>query len=92
MEQKSYLTLDLPLIELSEKIHKPIQDLDNLGRNKFAYQIANEIRNMRPYRAFAIGINGPWGSGKTSLIDLIITRIKDENYNAIYEPFYTELE
>jgi len=75
-----YLVLDLPLKESSEEKGKTMEDLDGLGRNKFARQIAEEIILLRPYRAFAVGINGSWGSGKTSLIDLIIEKIQSYNY------------
>lgn len=79
-KKDSYLTPDLPLKELAAELNKDLNEIDDLGRNKFAYQIADEISQLRPYRAFAIGINGPWGSGKTSLIDLIINKIEKDDY------------
>ncbi len=54
---------------LSEKSH------DLLGHAVYAKQIAEKINKSHFSNAFAIGINGKWGSGKTSFINLIRTQM-----------------
>ncbi len=50
---------------------------DKLGYNKLAQKIVNEILTLKPStRAFNIGINGEWGIGKTSLINMIINLLE----------------
>jgi hypothetical protein len=43
---------------------------DLLGRLTTASVVASEIRVVDPSEGYVIGILGPWGSGKTSLINL----------------------
>ena len=44
---------------------------DILGYSKYAELVSDKILNSSFKNAFAIGINGKWGIGKTSFIDLI---------------------
>lgn len=44
---------------------------DRLGRDTFAYRIANSLVNDKNTDNTVIAINGKWGSGKTSFINLI---------------------
>ncbi|MEQ8908013.1 MAG: P-loop NTPase fold protein [Vicingaceae bacterium] len=46
-------------------------DEDILGYSKYAELVSDKILNSSFNNAFAIGINGKWGIGKTSFIDLI---------------------
>ena len=48
-----------------------LRKFDALGRFDHAQQISHVINNIEPKKSFAIGINGEWGSGKTSFIHLI---------------------
>ncbi|WP_321281811.1 P-loop NTPase fold protein [Marinifilum fragile] len=48
-----------------------LKEQDKLGRFDYAQQISHIIINNGENKAFAIGINGDWGSGKTSFIDMI---------------------
>jgi hypothetical protein len=53
----------------------PIADItkDLFGRRMFAEQLATKIKSRKPERgSIAIGINGPWGSGKTSFLNMIL--------------------
>jgi hypothetical protein len=75
--QYGFLYPDLSLSEIADSIEqKPISDIESLGRLKFAKQLADQIEKIVPYSSFCIGINGSWGSGKTSLIELIVDQIK----------------
>lgn len=44
---------------------------DLLSRDNFAVAVANSIRNWRNRDSLVIGIYGPWGVGKTSILNLI---------------------
>lgn len=50
-------------------ISDPAQDL--FGRTKFAQHIADEIRIIDASQGSVFSVMGPWGSGKTSLINLV---------------------
>lgn len=52
---------------------------DNLGYESYAKVIAEKIKNSKFKKAFAIGINGKWGLGKTSFIQMLKEQIDDEN-------------
>jgi len=57
------------LIQRDEPIKKSSQDV--LDRGKIAKVIATEIRDLDASQGAVVGILGPWGSGKTSLINLV---------------------
>lgn len=68
---------------------------DELGYKPYAELIASKIINSSFENSFAIGINGKWGLGKTSFMDLIKRKI-DEDKNGIIEidfnPWYSHSE
>lgn len=78
--EKDVLYTDMPLNVMAKRAGRSVADLDaeGLNRGKFAAEIAGIMQRMRPYLAFAIGICGPWGSGKSSLISLITERLKEQ--------------
>ena len=51
----------------------PIADAaeDLLGRAQFASALADDIRRAPGESGFVIGLTGPWGSGKTSVLKLV---------------------
>jgi len=49
---------------------------DKLGRTPFAAAIAKAIIGATRIESFVIGINGKWGSGKSSLLNLCVEAIK----------------
>ncbi|RZJ92381.1 MAG: hypothetical protein EOO20_01950 [Chryseobacterium sp.] len=59
----------------------PVEDIssDFFGRGKVVQQIASVIKKTRTRKAFAIGILGPYGSGKTSFINLLTSALKDKD-------------
>ncbi|MBC7886978.1 MAG: hypothetical protein H7Z13_03760 [Ferruginibacter sp.] len=69
----------------AEKFYEdiPIDDpsVDLYGRKGYAATIAKKMENNMEASAasIAIGINGPWGSGKTSFINLIRKNLDGEN-------------
>jgi predicted KAP-like P-loop ATPase len=51
---------------------------DSLDRFNFAEHIAKGILNWRSEENLCIALHGPWGSGKTSIINLCIEAIKEK--------------
>jgi len=62
------------LFGIKEKEAKP----DNKGYALYAQNIAKKIKESHFEKSFAIGINGQWGSGKTSMSNLIRRHTQDE--------------
>ncbi|MBS1613859.1 MAG: AAA family ATPase, partial [Bacteroidetes bacterium] len=65
-------------------VDSPITDhsQDLFGRNQFAIELAKKIQSEIPDRdakSLAIGINGEWGSGKTSFCNLVHNSIDGNN-------------
>ena len=61
----------------------PITDStsDRLGRSDFVRNIAEAITTYPNSDSFTIGLLGEWGSGKTSVLNLIEKEINDLNQN-----------
>ena len=55
-------------------------DNDLLGFKVYAEQLANQIKVTHHNKAFAIGINGSWGSGKSSFLNLLKNNFTKEDY------------
>ena len=56
---------------------------DLLERKEFSNNIADLIAKRESSEAFTVGLMGAWGSGKSSILNLIDNRIKDEYKNII---------
>lgn len=59
---------------------------DKLNRDGLAQELAKQLKHFardEPKSSFLIHIDGPWGSGKSSLLNLLHKRIKDE-YLVVY--------
>lgn len=50
-------------------IRKPLED--RFGFDPFASAIADTIRNLESPEGSVISINGPWGTGKSSIVNLV---------------------
>jgi predicted KAP-like P-loop ATPase len=51
------------------------KDEDTLRRKSFSIQLAKTIAEWDMEESMVIGINGPWGSGKTSIINMTIDEL-----------------
>lgn len=58
-------------------------DYDLLDREIFINNLYNIIVNCNPDKKFVIGLEGPWGSGKTTILNIVKKKIKDNNENII---------
>jgi len=54
-------------------------DQDRLGRVHFAQSLARAILTMRADNGFVLALCGPWGSGKTSLLNLVLHYLQHPN-------------
>ncbi|MDD5796506.1 MAG: P-loop NTPase fold protein [Oscillospiraceae bacterium] len=67
---------------------KPIESSQNdkLNRKSFAKQLAQAILSYKDQENFTIGLYGKWGTGKTSLINMIVEEISEQTYGDINKP------
>lgn len=54
-------------------------DEDKLNRTNFARGLKNYILNIDASEGMCIGILGSWGSGKTSLINMVLSQLVEDN-------------
>jgi len=56
----------------------PISDpkLDRLGRAGFASSLASSILALQGQDSFVIGVCGPWGSGKSSVLNFLVSELE----------------
>lgn len=70
-------------IDLSDKklvlLEEKDVDYDLLNRKDIINQLYNTIINCNPETNFTIGLNGSWGSGKTTVINNVLRIIKQNN-------------
>jgi predicted KAP-like P-loop ATPase len=55
---------------------------DVLGRKDFAQRVAKELRNWRKKESLIVSLNGDWGSGKTTLANLILHYVTKQSSTA----------
>jgi predicted KAP-like P-loop ATPase len=60
---------DAPIRSLSE---------DRLGRRSFAQALAAEVMAAPAARGYVMGLTGPWGSGKTSILNMTVDALGDQ--------------
>lgn len=65
---------DLPITKFSE---------DTLSRGAFAHSLARTISQYSFSSSFTIGLYGEWGSGKTSLLNMVLETVTNLDNNAV---------
>ena len=65
---------DLPITKASE---------DRLNRASFAKSLANVILQSTFPTSFSVGLYGAWGSGKTSLLNMVIEQVEHCSTDAV---------
>lgn len=58
-------------------------DEDRLKRTRFSDGIAESILGYNPTDSAVIGLIGPWGSGKTSVINMVVERLRKDKEAAM---------
>lgn len=72
-------------------IDKPIRNIceDRLDRALYAKNIATQVSNASGLEPLTIGLIGPWGSGKSSVKNMIIENIDNDKCKVIeFNPWY----
>lgn len=62
-------------------------DYDLLGRNNIIVQVENMIRWCEADKRFIIGISGRWGSGKTTILNIVKSKFRDDENIVIIDKF-----
>lgn len=62
-------TISLMAIPGDNPISEPSQDV--LGRTRLAQVFAEQVLSLDASRGLVVGVLGPWGSGKTSFVNLV---------------------
>ncbi len=57
------------------------ESYDLLERNNIIEKVYEAIVNCNPKRKFVISIEGAWGSGKTTILNIVSKKINDNNEN-----------
>lgn len=65
---------------LLELVDEPITDEDDdiLGRKPFVADLYEQIRNLYSKGSFVFGLYGKWGEGKTSVLNLLGKKLKED--------------
>lgn len=51
---------------------------DQLGRDGFAALLAQSLLNLNTQDTFTLGLFGKWGSGKTSIVNMMLSEIEEQ--------------
>jgi predicted KAP-like P-loop ATPase len=57
-------------------------EFDRLDRAPFAASLSSSIRSLEGNDSFVIGLCGPWGSGKTSVLNFVLSDLESEEDDA----------
>lgn len=52
---------------------------DRLGRSPFAVAVAEQILSASPHDSYVVAVMGPWGAGKTSLLNMIAEVMRERD-------------
>lgn len=66
---------------MSTQADNPIEHAsdDSLGRASVARDFVDQVLSVDPSKGLVVGVLGPWGSGKTSFINLTRTRLAESD-------------
>ena len=67
-DKKPFFSADRPIISKEE---------DVLNRSSFAESLATAIRNWREKDSLVIALYGPWGSGKSSIKNMVLESLRE---------------
>lgn len=55
---------------------------DQLGRNNFSKLLARTLLNLKTQDTFTVGLFGKWGSGKTSIVNMMLREMEEQQRNS----------
>lgn len=61
------------------------KEKDRLKRSHVATKVAEMLAKFEGEESFVVGVEGPWGSGKTSFVNLVLAELKTKDF--IIVPF-----
>jgi predicted KAP-like P-loop ATPase len=64
------ITSDQPIKKIAE---------DRFGRGEFSKRIAKVITTLEGQSSIVVSVNGPWGEGKTSILNMIEEELNRES-------------
>ena len=70
--EKDYLLDDAAIKNLDD---------DTLGRKNFAKELGKSILNIKADNGFVYGLEGEWGSGKTSILNMTVDYLEKNKSN-----------
>lgn len=73
------------MLSADEPIKKSEDDI--LNRRSFAESLAKTISQNSFASSFSIGLYGKWGSGKTSIVNMVLEAVKEDDPNTIIVHF-----
>lgn len=78
------VALDNPNLSLATDTPIKVREQDLIGRIPFAERLADILKSAAGPESLVIGLYGPWGSGKTSVINLVENALsrKDDDEKA----------
>lgn len=65
----------------------PSAKQDQLGRSEVAKRCAATLTSIRSDSAFVVGLSGPWGSGKTSFVNMVKEALRASSSETIVVSF-----
>ena len=63
---------------------KPGED-DAFGRAPFATALANQLCRLRKGESYVVGLQGPWGAGKTSILNMVTASLRRHDEIALLQ-------
>ena len=77
---------DVPLIDGADAPIRLLSE-DRLGRRPFAQALAAEVMAAPVARGYVMGLTGPWGTGKTSILNMTVDAIGDQAVVVQFNPW-----
>lgn len=81
MERMPQIAGEAPKVTADNPITRPEDDA--LGRTKPAQSFAEQVLALDSTEGVVVGVLGPWGSGKTSFVNLAHKRLKQEGVTVL---------
>lgn len=82
--RKRYMARQVTIMFYSDKPIQSSQE-DQLGRNGFAKLLTQSLLHLNILDTFSIGLFGKWGSGKTSIVNMTLREIEEQQRNLCAE-------